>query len=204
MYRAQQALFPCVFLAILALVFLTSLISGTGTAEAAYLADNSNDVPTNTPAANPASSNENQNQEASNNCALSTKFPGSILQWCSLIESQANQYGLEPGLVAAVMLQESGGNPSAYSVSGAVGLMQVMPSDGLAADFMCNGKPCFGSRPTISELQDPEFNISYGVRMLAGLVQKYGNLRDALKAYGPANYGYKYADIVLQIYQSYG
>ncbi len=204
MSRAQQALFPCVLLAVLAVIWLTGLVSSTGAAEASNTSDNSINQTTGTQSSNSNGAAENQTQAVPAGCTLSTKFPDSILQWCSLIESQASQFNLDPGLVAAVMLEESGGNPNAYSASGAVGLMQVMPSDGLAADFMCSGNPCFGSRPTISELKDPEFNISYGVRMLAGLVQKYGNLRDALKAYGPANYGYKYADIVLQIFQSYG
>ncbi len=199
MSGAQKALFPCVLLAILVLVFMTSLISGTGTVEASNIADNQNIAATNTP----ETTSQSQNQEVTNSCNLSTRYPDSIQQWCSLIAAQAQQYNLDPNLIAAVMLQESGGNPSAYSKSGAVGLMQVMPSDGLAADFMCNGNPCFSARPTMSELMDPEFNISYGVRMLAGLFQKYGNLRDALKAYGPINYGYKYADLVLQIFQNY-
>ncbi len=204
MPRAQTMMVPCVVLAVMAMVWLTSLVAGTGGAEASSIAAITNTASNEMPASNPASSNENQAQGVSSSCSLSTRFPGSIRQWCSQIESQASQFNLDPNLVAAVMLQESGGNPSAYSASGAVGLMQVMPSDGLAADFMCSGNPCFGSRPTIAALMDPEYNISYGVRMLAGLVQKYGNLRDALKAYGPSNYGYKYADIVLQIYQSYG
>ena len=101
------------------------------------------------------------------------------------------------------MLQESGGDPQAYSSSGAVGLMQVMPNDGLAAGFLCSGGPCFANRPSIEELQDPEFNIDYGTRMLASLVDKYGDVQDALKAYGPANVDYCYADKVLAIYSNY-
>ena len=100
------------------------------------------------------------------------------------------------------MVQESGGNPDAYSHSGAVGLMQVMPRDGLAAGFMCVNGPCFGSRPSMSELYDPEFNVSYGTRMLSGLVAKRGSVRDGLMAYGPANVGYYYADKVLAIYEN--
>ncbi len=202
MSRAQQALFPCVILAVLAVVFLTSLISNSGTVEASNNLD-TNQASTNLSASSTASSTQNNAQDNTTSCALSTSYPDSIRQWCSLIETQAHKYSLDPGLIAAVMLQESGGNPNAYSQSGAVGLMQVMPSDGLAAEFTCNGNPCFASRPTIAELSDPEFNISYGVRMLAGLIQKYGNLRDALKSYGPINYGYRYADLVLQIFQSY-
>lgn len=140
---------------------------------------------------------------ADGKCKLSEKYPESIRQWCSEITHYAESKNLDPGLVAAVMLQESGGNPTAYSKSGAVGLMQVMPRDGLAASFMCVNGPCFASRPSIQELQDPVFNIDYGTRMLAGLVNKQGNVRDALRAYGPMDVGYYYADKVLGIYQSY-
>lgn len=136
-------------------------------------------------------------------CSLSTSYPDSIRQWCGLIEQSAEQYGLEPGLIAAVMLQESGGNPQAYSHSGAVGLLQVMPRDGLAASFICaSGAPCFANRPSMDELFDPAFNIDYGARMLAGLVAKRGSLREALYAYGPMDMGYRYADLVLSIFES--
>jgi soluble lytic murein transglycosylase-like protein len=81
--------------------------------------------------------------------------------------------------------------------------MQVMPRDGIAANFVCQNGPCFASRPTIQELEDPDYNITYGTRMLAGLVKRLGNLRDALKAYGPMDVGYSYADTVLSLYQSY-
>jgi soluble lytic murein transglycosylase-like protein len=106
-------------------------------------------------------------------------------------------------LIAAVILQESGGNSMAYSSSGAVGLMQVMPRDGLAAQFQCVNGPCFASRPAIAELQDPAYNIEYGTRMLAGLVSRTGEVREALKAYGPMDRGYSYADTVLAIYENY-
>ena len=39
--------------------------------------------------------------------------------------------------------------------------------------------------------------------MLAGLIAKYGNLRDALKSYGPMDMGYGYSDIVLGLYERY-
>jgi hypothetical protein len=138
---------------------------------------------------------------SSNDCRVSSSFSQSILQWCQLITTYADYHGLPPDLVAAVMLQESGGKPLAYSHSGAVGLMQVMPRDGIATKFMCINGPCFTNRPTIAELQDPEFNIAYGTKMLAGLAGRFGNYRDALKSYGPMDVGYGYADKVLAIYQ---
>jgi soluble lytic murein transglycosylase-like protein len=133
-------------------------------------------------------------------CELSAHFPQSVLQWCELIAHCADQHNLPADLIAALIWQESGGNPSAYSSSGAVGLMQVMPRDGLAAAFMCANGPCFAARPAINELQDPEFNIEYGTRMLAGLLARHQDWREALKRYGPYDVGYAYADIVLSLY----
>ena len=160
----------------------------------------------NTPTKARAAAAENPPDEdnSSQPCRVSSKYPEDILQWCELITAEAEQTGLSPDLIAALIWQESGGNPLAYSKSGAVGLMQVMPRDGLAANFTCANGPCFASRPSIAELQDPEFNVDYGTGMLAGLVKHSGSLREALKAYGPMNVGYYYADKVLGIFQRYG
>ena len=137
-------------------------------------------------------------------CQVSNKYPEDIRQWCDLITKFSKQNNLEPDLIAALIWQESGGNPTAYSRSGAVGLMQVMPRDGLAANFMCPNGPCFANRPSIGELEDPTFNVKYGTGMLANLFSRYGDLRDALKYYGPKDVGYYYADKVLGIYRNYG
>lgn len=134
-------------------------------------------------------------------CTVSPRFPAEITQWCALITKYATKNFLPPDLVAAVIWLESGGNPGAYSKSGAVGLMQVMPRDGIAASFMCVNGPCFTNRPSSAELYEPEFNIKYGTKMLAGLFNKHGSYRDALKAYGPMDAGYTYADKVLSIYE---
>lgn len=47
-----------------------------------------------------------------------------------LIEQIAPQYGVDKFLVKAVMRQESGFDPFARSKTGAIGLMQIMPSSG--------------------------------------------------------------------------
>ena len=144
---------------------------------------------------------------ASNNpagaCSIHTSCPVAVQQWCDLITHYAHANNLDPNLIAAVILQESGGNPDAYSKSGAVGLMQVMPEDGLARDFICANGPCFAGRPSMKELQDPAFNIAFGSQMLSGLILKHGSIREALKAYGPMNVGYSYADIIINIYEKY-
>jgi len=146
--------------------------------------------------------NINVNNPVGQPCQISSSYPDNIKQWCQLISFYSIQSNLDPDLIAALIWQESGGNPTAYSHSGAVGLMQVMPSDGIASSFVCKNGPCFTNRPTISELQDPEFNIQYGTRMLKNLQLHYGNLRDALKHYGPMDVGYSYADKVISIYNN--
>ena len=84
------------------------------------------------------------------------------------------------------------------SKDGAVGLMQIMPNDGVAATFMCLNGPCFANRPSTDELKDPNYNIEYGTNYLSGLINKFG-LRDGLLAYGPSGVGYDYADKVIAI-----
>jgi soluble lytic murein transglycosylase-like protein len=142
-------------------------------------------------------------EDQASDCSLPSSYPPSIQQWCQAIELSAQQAGLPANLIAAIVLQESGGDPLAYSSSGAVGLMQVMPRDGRAADFMCINGPCFASRPTMAELQDPNFNLAYGSRMMANLYAKHGTYREALFRYGPMDMGYRYADLVLKIWENY-
>ena len=144
-----------------------------------------------------------KSEEKFPSCNVSSSYPNEIQHWCDLIELNSSTYALDPNLIAAVMLQESGGNQDAYSSSGAVGLMQIMPRDGIAANFMCINGPCFSNRPGMDELFNPELNVDYGSRMLANLFEKYGNWSDALKAYGPMDVGYHYADIVLSIVDNY-
>lgn len=141
--------------------------------------------------------------QRSTSCSLSVSYPPAIQQWCEQIDAAAQEVGLPANLIAAVIMQESGGDPSAYSSSGAVGLMQVMPRDGIAAEFMCVNGPCFAARPTIAELEDPAFNIQYGSQYLAGLVEKFGSYREALYKYGPMDIGYHYADLVMNIWGTY-
>jgi soluble lytic murein transglycosylase-like protein len=151
----------------------------------------------------PLSQNNDQPAQENGECLVSHKFPQEILQWCDTITTLATQAELAPNLVAAIIWQESGGDAAAYSASGAVGLMQVMPSDGIAASFECINGPCFASRPTTDELLDPRFNVEFGTRMLRGLIDRLGSERDALKAYGPMDVDYYYADKVLAIYENY-
>lgn len=159
-----------------------------------------------------SSTKDNMNAESSlfaiqaqiDQCSSNNYIEESVRDWCDEIVPTANKNSLDPFLVAAIIEVESAGNAKAYSKSGAVGLMQVMPRDGLASQFQCINGPCFASRPSMSELYDPEFNISYGSHYLAGLIShSEGDLRQALMGYGPGDMGYAYADLVLNTYHQY-
>ncbi len=93
----------------------------------------------------------------------------------ALIQKYANQNGLKPELVRAVIQQESSGNPRSVSVVGAVGLMQLMPATARGLG--------------VSDPFDPEQNVAGGTKYLAGLLREFdGDLPKSLAAYnaGPA------------------
>lgn len=201
----RKIIVPAVFIGCLIIVWV-------GTVAAAQMTPVGQLAPTLTAAYEPDLTAEHTDQEADQYlqstdstrlCSLPDSYPEKVRRWCDPIERYARETGLPANLIAAVMLQESGGNPDAYSHSGAVGLMQVMPRDGIAANFMCVNGPCFTSRPTIDELKDPDFNIAYGSRMLANLYERNGSYREALFRYGPMDVGYHYADLVLTIWENY-
>lgn len=97
-----------------------------------------------------------------------------ILRWADEIEKASRKYGVAPEIIAAVMEQESGGDPQAVSHAGAIGLMQLMPS---TARWL-------GVNP-----YNAKENIDGGTRYLARLLAQFGNLEQALAAYnaGPGN-----------------
>jgi hypothetical protein len=91
-----------------------------------------------------------------------------VLRWQKEIEAAAAKYKLEPALIAAVIEQESGGDSTAASPVGAIGLMQLMPA---TAKLM-------GVNP-----YDPAQNIDGGAHYLQIQLQAFGNVKGALAAY---------------------
>lgn len=85
-----------------------------------------------------------------------------------LIEEKAKLYGVPSSLIRAVIMQESGGDPSAKSSAGATGLMQLMPDTAKSLG--------------VKDSLDPTENIDAGTRYLSQLVKKYG-LEKGLAAY---------------------
>ena len=86
------------------------------------------------------------------------------------IEMVARENGVDPTLVKAVALVESGFNPKARSPKGAQGLMQLMPMT--AAQY------------GVSNIHDPYQNLNAGARYLRQLLDQYrGDVTLALAAY---------------------
>lgn len=199
MREIRKFLIPAIVCASTIIIFLTRALYNPDTVVVASVEEPSASLPAELEIGN----TENHRVDDLEGCSIPASYPEEIRQWCTPIEQAAAYYGLDPNLIAAVMLQESGGDSGAYSSSGAVGLLQVMPRDGIAAEFTCINGPCFASRPSMDELFDPYFNIDYGAGMLSGLISSFGDVREGLRAYGPRDRGYYYADIVLEIYNNY-
>jgi soluble lytic murein transglycosylase-like protein len=88
----------------------------------------------------------------------------------SIIENAALSASVEPNLLRAVIVVESGFNSRAVSKRGAVGLMQLMPAT--------------ASRFGVSNPYDPRQNIHGGAQYLKFLIDRFGqNVRLALAAY---------------------
>lgn len=86
----------------------------------------------------------------------------------------SREYGLDPELVSAVILVESGARPWVESPKGAVGLMQVMPY--MRARMAREGKGMAGNLMTI------ETNIEAGCWLLADNIARLGE-EDGVSSY---------------------
>ncbi|MEP6548257.1 MAG: lytic transglycosylase domain-containing protein [Gammaproteobacteria bacterium] len=88
----------------------------------------------------------------------------------SIIEKAADSVSVEPNLLRAVIVVESGFNSRAISKRGAMGLMQLMPAT--------------ATRYGAANPFDPHENVHAGARYLKFLIDRFGqDLRLALAAY---------------------
>lgn len=83
-------------------------------------------------------------------------------EYRAIVDREAQAFGMPPAVVDAVMAVESGYNPAVVGLDGEIGLMQVLPS---TARMM-------GFTGTSDELAQPEINIHYGTKYLAGAWQR--------------------------------
>ena len=101
------------------------------------------------------------------------------LKYRDIIETQAEQYHIDPAFLYGMIRTESNFNPNAESSAGAVGLMQIMPA---TFDWLQTHK---GTEPKLdaSALYDPQINVEYGVYFLSILREEYGDEAVMLSAY---------------------
>lgn len=129
---------------------------------------------------------------------------GKLNRYAAFITEEANAMHVDPALVRAVMMAESGSNPYAVSPKGALGLMQLLPAT--------------ARRFGVSQLFDPKENIKAGVKYLSYLLKLFNNnVQLAVAAYNAGEkavfkYGnrvppYKetlqYVPKVINLYNSY-
>jgi soluble lytic murein transglycosylase len=100
------------------------------------------------------------------------------LRYEQIVRGHADNYSLDPALLAAVIYQESKFKANARSTSGAIGLMQLLPDTAKGIALHTGG-----SAFRVDDLYDPEINVRYGAWYLRHLLRKYRDERSALAAY---------------------
>ncbi len=87
------------------------------------------------------------------------RLPARAAQYDAIIEAAAKSAGVEPNLLRAVIVVESGFNSRAVSKSGAVGLMQLMPAT--------------ATRFGVLNRYDPLQNVRGGALYLSFLIKRF-------------------------------
>ena len=121
--------------------------------------------------------------------------PGRLDQ---IVHHAAAKFGIDPDLIMSIIQVESGWNPSAISIKGARGLMQLMPDT--------------ARRLGVRSIFDPHENIMGGANYYRQMYDTFGNHRQALIAYncGPQRVmegrvpseSISYANRVLQVFRA--
>ncbi|MBF1152522.1 MAG: lytic transglycosylase domain-containing protein [[Eubacterium] sulci] len=107
-----------------------------------------------------------------------------------MIDDIATRSGVDPAIVKAIIMEESGGNPNAVGDGGeSIGLMQIQ------ARWHRAKMEELG----IVSLFDPQENVTVGCDILSELLNRYGSYEDALSVYNSGNTedGKAYAERIL-------
>ena len=104
----------------------------------------------------------------------SSRLPAAAQAWAPAIDRAAEEAGIDPRLLAAMVWQESGFRPDAVSKSGAIGMTQLMPATAAA----------LGVDPA-----NPVENLRGGARYLSWTIREFGSVELGLAAYnaGPGS-----------------
>lgn len=122
---------------------------------------------------------------------LPDPVPVAQLETNNHIDKIAKKYGLNPDIVKALIEEESGWVASAEGDNGnSIGLMQIQ--ERWHKERL--------TRLGITNLYDPEQNVTVGCDILSELLNKYGNYEDALSVYNSGNTedGKAYAERILR------
>ncbi len=105
-------------------------------------------------------------------------LPSDIQALAPELEAAARRHGVDPDLLAIVVLVESGGDPNARSPMGARGLMQLMPA---TAAKVARDRGLADHDE--ARLDDPTYNLDLGAYFLAHQLDHWGTVELAAAAY---------------------
>jgi len=101
------------------------------------------------------------------------------LNYWETIKSESEQRQIDPYLIASIIRQETGFEPTTVSNADAIGIMQIMPAEAASIATSAGLTP-----PTREQLFDPKLNIAIGVAEFSQkLAAEHGNTTLAIAAY---------------------
>lgn len=92
------------------------------------------------------------------------------IEYKEIVFKYANEYNVDPYLVAAIIKTESNFKPQAKSPQGAIGMMQIMPETGAWVSSQINL-----TNYSKSKLNDPEVNIKIGTWYISSLKKEFND-----------------------------
>jgi soluble lytic murein transglycosylase-like protein len=135
--------------------------------------------------------------EAMSEKPLIDNVPERFTKFDDLFKKYAKKYGLSWLMLRRISWIESRVNTDPRTIKGEVsfdgkswGIMQVAPNTGSLKEREIKGNP------TPAQLNNPEFSIDLGAKLLAYLSDKYSSERDIVMAY---NQGEKNQDRLIQL-----
>jgi soluble lytic murein transglycosylase len=108
--------------------------------------------------------------------SLSEDVAPDLSRLSTRIDAAAGEAGVDPDLLRGLVAAESGGDASARSRAGAVGLLQLMPETAGEVGRRLGMRPPF-------DLEDPATNLRLGAHHFARLLRELGDEGLAVAAY---------------------